>query len=227
MTSVKRRTAIRASGLLCLLGGRALGRLALVTTGVTGPVNWSRAATPGEVRVPLGALLFDGLTPKDGVSFYDRQGVLLWAFASLRPRATRMVMVGSPNFSLPEAVRVVWRDNPRTINNTTGRGGLDFDGTVLGEDTVEVAPRIPEEVLVYARKHPGTMRLKFRVYDEGLLVGWDVVKPPPSRPVPGVYYPAEYTLVGGDFQEAEIVAARAVRPGWYIDKKGARHDSDS
>jgi hypothetical protein len=59
------------------------------------------------------------------------------------------------------------------------------------------------------REHGGDLRLKFRLKPDGLMFGWDVDHRPGVEKYSadeierrGLYFPAGYTSIGGDFKEA-------------------------
>lgn len=95
---------------------------------------------------------------------------------------------GGSNMSFPRWVRVTWRENMEPGNDywTTG--------TVVGDYTVEILNRIPEEVFEYAFAQRGrAIRLKFRIKDDGVLFAWDVQESSENN------QGWVYKLVGGDF----------------------------
>ena len=143
-------------------------------------------------------------------------------------------------FSIPNSVRFVWRegdvrfDRPRDDN---GRYGAvqRMGSTIVGDYTIPVAERIPNEVLDEIRANGGGLRLKFRVHDKGVYLGWDIERRPgykpgamydPARPGYIRHFPAEHHLAGGDFREARIFNGKPVRMGWYIDANGQRVETD-
>jgi hypothetical protein len=80
---------------------------------------------------------------------------------------------------------------------------------------VPVAQRIPDDILDYIRKNGGALRIKIRLKDDGILIGWDVEK---RLPIPrckvGIgetCYGLHYLLAGGDFCEPRIHDGN---PGW-------------
>lgn len=119
---------------------------------------------------------------------------------------------------IPKTIRVIWRTGEvRERRNEKGHTDyhvMGFEGgTILGDYTVPVAGRIPDEILDYIRQNGGALRLKIRLKDDGVLIGWDVEK---SLPIPGckpgevaVCTAVHYLLPGGDFREA-----RGTDPGW-------------
>lgn len=60
---------------------------------------------------------------------------------------------------VPLWVRVVWRDKPKAIWGKDG--GIDWDGPIIGDYTIPVAERIPDEVVESLRNDPrGSLRIK-------------------------------------------------------------------
>lgn len=70
-----------------------------------------------------------------------------------------------------------------------------------------MAERIPDSILDYIRKNGGALRLKIRLKDDGILIGWDVEKSIPRSNCVKTYGETcsqlEYFLPGGDFKEAQ------------------------
>lgn len=134
---------------------------------------------------------------------------------------------------IPEQVRIVWRKTSRV-----GSGPNNYDDYVdeiIGEEVIEVGSRIPQEVIDDLRRDPrGTLRLKFRMSRQGTLLGWDIERRPgydPNKRDPVTrtpyYVRPVFSMEGGDFCEARIVDGKAVKKGWYIDKKtGQKIETD-
>jgi hypothetical protein len=113
---------------------------------------------------------------------------------------------------VPITLRVVWR-----IGQTRSTpDGNDYEGgTIAGDFTALVAERIPDELLRELRKNGGGFRLKLRVHDDGLLVGWDIRRE------------SDFVMAGGDFREARIFNGQVLRKGWYIHPKtGQKIETD-
>jgi hypothetical protein len=102
---------------------------------------------------------------------------------------------GYGGMGVPKWVEVSWRTgdfiqryDPATKSAWTG-------GTVVARHRIEVASRIPPEVLKYASEGKGrAIRLIFRIKDDGVLLGWDVQEAPPRGGGGWVR-----SLHGGDF----------------------------
>lgn len=93
----------------------------------------------------------------------------------------------------------------------------------LGNYTVPVASRIPDALLDDLRRDPrGLFRLKIRLHEQGVLIGWDIERRPGfdlkkrDRFGEAVYVAPEHSFFGGDFREAKIINGKPVRKGWYI-----------
>ena len=68
-------------------------------------------------------------------------------------------------------------------------------GTLVGNYRVEVAARIPPEVIQQARQKDHALRLTFRLKDDGVLLAWDVLEWKHSNGINAFVY----SLRGGDF----------------------------
>ncbi len=104
-----------------------------------------------------------------------------------------------PNFrSLSQQERLDKRK--RIAQNTgyehQGPWGSGYFGKVLGDHTIPVASRIPDEVVAEIRKNGGGLRLKFRLHPEGVFFGWDI-----ERLIGGL---PRHSMAGGDFREAGL-----------------------
>jgi len=92
--------------------------------------------------------------------------------------------------TIPKWVRVTWRKDVLS-------GEYWTSGTVIGDYTIPVANRIPQEVFDYANARRGrAIRLIFRVKDDGVLFAWDVQETV-VHPSGGEGY--VNSLRGGDF----------------------------
>lgn len=101
-----------------------------------------------------------------------------------------------------------------------------YNGDLVYETTVPIAPRIPDAVLDRVRRYNGSLTLKLRLTLDTILVGWEVKN---GRSYPFkldkdgyAYETDEDTLPGGDFREAKRFNGKIVRKGWYIDPKTAQ-----
>lgn len=133
----------------------------------------------------------------------------------LSPKNNGILSFSGGALPVPKTVRVTWREG--VVSREKGLHPW-FGGTVVGDYTIEVASRIPDAMLDSIRKEGGALRLKFRLKDDGVLLGWDI-----ERPGGGI---SRYSMVGGDFREAYIFNGKVVDPGWYIDKNGQKIETD-
>lgn len=143
----------------------------------------------------------------------------------LSPKNNSILSFSGGALPVPKTVHTTWRegdvkyerplspDKMRTIGPLSWMGG-----TIVGDYTIEVASRIPDSVLDSIRKEGGALRLKFRLKDDGVLLGWDI-----EHPGGGI---SRYSMAGGDFREAYIFNGKVVDSGWYIDKNGQKIETD-
>ena len=113
---------------------------------------------------------------------------------------------------MPASIRATWL----TCHYVSDGNGYWKGGTLAGDHTAPVAERIPAEVIDYLRTKGGSLRLKIRLVDTGVLIGWDIETRIYARAedrgrVPGSI---RYVLPGGDFCERQIYAGEVVEPGW-------------
>jgi hypothetical protein len=161
----------------------------------------------------------DALVPIESLTLYDEFGRKIEgkAFTSPQNRSNSFFYAGE--FAVPKTIRAVWHKEEMAPSLT----GEYIGGTIIGDYTVPVASRIPIELLDNLRKHRGTLRLKIRIAPDDVLIGWDIERRPRDPSLgPNVGVPPVFSMVGGDFQEAEIFNGQVVRKGWYIDKKTGR-----
>ena len=133
---------------------------------------------------------------------------------------------------VPERVRIIWRDSSarRFIKDVGSR----YIGNIIGEETIEVGTRIPQALIDDLKRDPrGSLRLKFRMSNQGTLFGWDIERRPGFDPKKrdqwgeAVYVGPVHSFAGGDFREAQIFNGKPVRKGWYIDRRtGRRIETD-
>ena len=123
----------------------------------------------------------------EGVVFYNDRGTSIYASSIVAKRNREIMALGGTR--APTAVRAVWRKDGRyDYSHATWYGG-----TILGDHTIPVAARIPDEVLRDIRAKGGALRLKFRLKPDGVLFGWDI-----ERPGGGI---SRFDMPGGDFLE--------------------------
>lgn len=161
--------------------------------------------------------------PKEYVTMQTQSGLMWRATMAGFAQGRAGQSTFTDSMYIPKTIRVVWRTgNVREKRDEKGRTNyhaMGFEGgTILGDYTVPVAERIPDDVLDYIRKNGGALRLKIRLKDDGVLIGWDVEK---SLPIPGCK-PGEdltctavhYLLPGGDFRERRPSYGGNPDPGW-------------
>ncbi|ENO88614.1 hypothetical protein C665_02038 [Thauera aminoaromatica S2] len=126
---------------------------------------------------------------------------------------------------VPERARILWRDSDKFAPD----GRAVYAGNILGDETIEVGSRIPQEIIDDLERDPrGNLRLKFRMSKDGTLFGWDIQRRPgydPNLRDPqgrDIHFPAVHSFAGGDFREAEIVNGKVVHKGWYIERRTGR-----
>ena len=122
-----------------------------------------------------------------GVYFYDDRALAIFSSALVAKRNRAIMALGAQR--VPSSVRVIWRDHPKPIWGKNG--DIDYEGPIIGDYTIPIAERIPEEVVKSIRSNGGALRLKFRLKSDGVLFGWDI-----ERPGGGV---SKFDLPGGDF----------------------------
>jgi hypothetical protein len=153
------------------------------------------------------------------MSIFDHHGIPMNNTAVLSERNNRIIgrNIG-PNFGgMPITIRAIWhktyetRPGPQTAAEFEERFRKEYGGEVAGDYTIPVAARIPDALIEDARKGRGGLRLKIRLHDDGVLLGWDLVGGSPGGD--GEKH------IGGDFREAKILNGVVVRKGWYIHPK--------
>ena len=69
---------------------------------------------------------------------------------------------------VPERARILWRDSDKFASD----GRAIYVGNILGDETIEVGSRIPQELIDDLKRDPrGNLRLKFRMSKDGTLFG--------------------------------------------------------
>jgi hypothetical protein len=113
-----------------------------------------------------------------------------------------------------------------TLLDDTDANWKDKQPVLVGQWTVPVAERIPDDLLDDLRRDPrGQLRIKIRLHREGVLLGWDIERRPGYDPKKRdqwgnpIYVDPVHSFFGGDFREADIFNGKAVRKGWYIDPR--------
>lgn len=137
-------------------------------------------------------LVTDAVTGAEmlGVEFYaDGSSRRFYSSATLR-KGNRSIMA-YPGGRVPEQVRVIWHDSNKIVGRPDNPSVDTYAGRVVGDFTISVASRIPDEVLREIRSRGGALRLKFRLKPDGVLFGWDI-----ERPGGGI---SKFEMPGGDF----------------------------
>lgn len=151
--------------------------------------------------------LAPGASEKKGVNAITDAGNRLFGPATLNSKNGGKNSVGGSKMSFPRWVRVTWREGPG-IEMDWKNGGWK-GGRVIGDYTVEVLRRIPDEVFAYASAaHGRAIVLRFRLKDDGVLLAWDVQESSPN----GQGW--LYTMHGGDFLDPTIYNGKVIDPGW-------------
>lgn len=167
----------------------------------------------------------DAATQKDWVNITNERGLPIDGSGSLNLKNVKNSSYGGA-FPIPRTIRATWRVGSKlsTVSGTNRWQG----GTIVGDYTVPVAERIPDEFLDYIRANGGALRLKIRLVDDGILIGWDIEQRVPIKnPSPnGTKNALNYAMPGGDFREAKIYNGQVVERGWYINKSGQRVETD-
>lgn len=137
---------------------------------------------------------------------------------------------------VPERVRIIWRDTDEYQVNDDGVTSRRA-GRIIGDEWIEVGTRIPQALIDDLKRDPhGALRLKFRMSNQGTMLGWDIERRPGYDQTKAVemikqgemspYYPPVYSFAGGDFRERTWTdhdvngqRIRTFHPGWYIDRQ--------
>jgi len=125
-----------------------------------------------------------------GVEFYADGSDRRFYSSAILAKRNREIMA-YPGGRVPEHVRVVWHDSTEIIRRRDNPNVKTYAGQIIGDHTIPVASRIPDEVLREIRVRGGALRLKFRLKPDGVLFGWDI-----ERPGGGI---SKFAMPGGDF----------------------------
>ena len=111
---------------------------------------------------------------------------------------------------------------PGLMKSLNAKVYLSMDGPLLYDVVIPIADRIPDDLLDELRRERGNLRIKIRLHQEGVLLGWDIQRRPGFNPKKrdkwgeAVYVGPVHSFAGGDFREAEIFNGQVIRKGWYI-----------
>jgi hypothetical protein len=177
-----------------------------------------------------GQIVVDGFGEKGCVVMYDDKGQVFFNQGSVSIKNSAIYDDG--RMRTPVTLRVIWRAANDRKCRMDGRTGIFEGGTLIGDYTVPIASRIPDDLLEAVRQGKGTFRLKIRVADDGPLIGWDIESRPDYDPnKKHLYNPPYHRMVGGDFKEKSLIYFKQTpkglvhldpeiwEPGWYIDRK--------
>lgn len=163
-------------------------------------------------KVPVGTLYVDASTNKCGVAIYNDKGYKIGGGSLHNLRNVELASFPGGELGLPASIRATWF----TCQPTPGGGLTGLGGTLAGDHTAPVAERIPAEVVDFIRTKGGSLRLKIRLVDTGVLVGWDIETRVVGQAGDNGRVPSaiRYVMAGGDFCERQVYAGQVVEPGW-------------
>lgn len=168
-------------------------------------------------------LRVDAASQKNWTSITSDTGQHISRASSLNPRNVSNQTNTDNSMPIPRAIRAIWRES---VTHSGGQGRWE-GGTIVGDYTVPVAERIPDSLLDYIRQNGGALRLKIRLVDDGVLIGWDVEHVIPLKDWKhnslGLGSGVSYRLPGGDFCEARLFEGKR---GWHLDKNGEKVFTD-
>jgi hypothetical protein len=158
-----------------------------------------------------------GAATKEGVTALSDTGQRVFGKAVLPQQLGRERHGGGVDAysfaEVPRSVRVTWCDGTKPMTWVHGV----WQGTIVGDYRIEVASRIPRDVLEYASARRGrALRLIFRVLDDGVLLAWDV------QEVNSFGDAWMFSHHGGDFVDPVISNGKFVEPGWYLAPDGRK-----
>jgi hypothetical protein len=158
-------------------------------------------------------LRIDAASPKEFTTITSETGRRIDGSSLLGLNNVSNLTYTDNSMPIPKAIRATWREGAARYQGQ----GVWTGGTVVGDYTVPVAERIPDDILDYIRKNGGALRLKIRLKDDGILIGWDVeerVPKPNWKPEDGAKNYLRYSLPGGDFRERHMNNNGVIDPGW-------------
>ncbi|MCU0931719.1 MAG: hypothetical protein MUE43_07915 [Serpentinimonas sp.] len=155
--------------------------------------------------------MINGTQPKYGVEVQSDSGRHLMGHASL---AGGGGSAGYGGIGLPQWVEVSWRIGDFIQRFDPDAKSVWTGGTVVARHRIEVASRIPEDVVRYASAERGrAIKLMFRILDDDVVMGWCVQEP--SKLGGGWLF----SHFGGDFKPANWVQGIVTEKGWYLDRR--------
>ncbi|MDB5796888.1 MAG: hypothetical protein JWP36_790 [Paucimonas sp.] len=152
-------------------------------------------------------LRLDAAVPKEGVTITSETGARIAAPALLGLNRVDNRTYTDRRRPVPTEIHVTWREGEYS---RAPEGGRWIGGRLVGDYRVPVAERIPDELLDYIRRNGGALRLKIRLKDDGVLIGWDVEEWYTTKYGRGL----RWVRPGGDFREAQIDNGKTTDPGW-------------
>ena len=159
----------------------------------------------------------------EGVEFHDDRGFQRYS-SSVQTMRNRSVM-SLGGIYVPVQIRVTWRKYPRT--EWARNEKLNDRGPIVGEYTLSIGERIPDDLLSDIRSRGGALRLKFRLKPDGVMFGWDIERDSKTARVRDPYGKFfTYEMPGGDFKEADFYNGKVVVKGWYINELGEKVETD-
>jgi hypothetical protein len=166
--------------------------------------------------VVVNSALMHDTTTKSGIEITSDSGRHLAGYAELsagRASSTGGQTSGYGGIGLPKWVDVSWRTGSFIQRYDSVTKSVWTGGTIVGNYRVEVASRIPQEILQYASAEKGrAITLMFRLLDDDVLLGWYVRELGKFDD----WFEPNYS---GDFMPAKWDNGKLVSMGWYLDKK--------
>jgi hypothetical protein len=168
------------------------------------------------------------------VKFTHEHSNLYYYGKACQTRETRTTSHG--HSIMPERMHIIWRESDKWGKDENGHP--IYDAKIIGDEIIDVGNRIPQALIDDLKRDPrGQLRIKFRMSNQGTMLGWDIERRPGYDPEAArrafnerkeyPYFRPEFSFAGGDFQEAWIVKGQVARKGWYIDKKtGQKIETD-
>lgn len=170
--------------------------------GCTAPARQHFDGAWSTVPVVINYNLAPGASPKADVLALNQAGNQVFATALVSKRGVLGSWSSGGANAFPKWVRVTWREiissEPYLIT-----------GGIVGNYTVNVQDRIPNNVFAYVSAERGrSLVLRFRLKDDAVLLAWDVQENS-SRG-----YAYVYGMHGGDFQDPKFDNGKLIDPGW-------------